>query len=290
MDAKEDERSMTHMYNMDISSPNNMFVKSTSYFLDAVAKKRDLLNYASSPDFQDSHIAKELTVSGILIFAYLGVDPNRMVPLIDFTRQSTDFIQISRGVRHTIVTCAPIIYQSDIKGALLLKGIDDLKSPKFKLCKYPIIASLREELENLVTDEISSNSSHEYSVLRETIHTLMHAIYGCKFYKLPVPLFRFMMKIPDEFRELLYQRNEFSLRLLFRYASLNAISGFYFHERRNMWKDHMIWYAQLYKLSKIDKQLYYLAVEKNFIWEDSARFYEFDPAVEYDRLRNSQTT
>ncbi|RCK57800.1 hypothetical protein Cantr_06860 [Candida viswanathii] len=135
-----------------------------------------------------------------------------------------------------------------------------MNPPSFKLCDYAVIVSLREELYDLVTNEVSSRTAEEHSVLQESIYSLIHCIYGCEFF-------------------------EFPLKILYRYSSLNAISGFYYHESRNVWKDYMIWYAKRYEMAEIDRQLYYLAVQKNYKWEDHTKFQEFDPAVEYDKLR-----
>ncbi|RCK57320.1 hypothetical protein Cantr_06859 [Candida viswanathii] len=84
-DAAEDERSLARLYNIDVNNPNNMFTQSISYFMDTISKKKSLLDQVDSPSFQDPKIAKELTVASILIFSYLALDPNRLIPVIDFT-------------------------------------------------------------------------------------------------------------------------------------------------------------------------------------------------------------
>ena len=294
LDVHEDERSLARVCNINLDDPNNIFTKTTEYFMETIKKTRHLIAPSeqdySYPDFQNPKVAKELTTSSILIFTYLALDPDRLLELIDFTRKSTDLVQVAKGIRHTIVNCAPLIHNSEIGGILFFRAIGQLDQPTLKLCEYPMIVILREELNKLVTDEVSSDISQEYSILEQSINGLVVSIWGCELYKFPVPLFRYLMIISDEFRELLYRKHDFAIRILYIYCALNAVAGFYFYRDRNVWKDYMIWYKNYATSNKssswfeVDNQLYELVVDKNFRWEDHTRFHEFDPAVEHNRL------
>lgn len=299
LDAAEDERSLAHMYNINLDDPNNIYTKTTEYFMDTIGRTKNLIALSdlddNSQNFQDPKVAKELTVSSVLVFSYLALDPDRLIPLIDFTRESTDLVQVAKGIRHTIMRCTPIVQNSDIGGILFFKALGKIDQPDLKLCEYPVIASLRDELYSLETDELSTDIIQEDNVLEESINGLMTSIWGCEIYKFPVPLFRYLMIISDEFRELLYKKHMFAIRIIYIYSALNAVAGFYFYRDRNVWKDYMKWYKNYVASTKenscaeMDRQLYDLVVEKNFRWEDHTRFHEFDPAIEHHKLYKSES-
>ena len=102
LDAAEDERSLAHMYNINLDDPNNIYTKTTEYFMDTIGRTKNLIALSdlddNSQNFQDPKVAKELTVSSVLVFSYLALDPDRLIPLIDFTRESTDLVQVAKGL------------------------------------------------------------------------------------------------------------------------------------------------------------------------------------------------
>ena len=77
--------------------------------------------------------------------------------------------------------CTPIVQNSDIGGILFFKALGKIDQPDLKLCEYPVIASLRDELYSLETDELSTDIIQEHNVLEESINGLMTSIWGVKY-------------------------------------------------------------------------------------------------------------
>ncbi|EMG50296.1 Transcription factor with zinc finger DNA-binding motif, putative, partial [Candida maltosa Xu316] len=234
IDAIDDEKSLTGMYNVNPNDPNSMFMETAKYFMKVIEATRSIIDPTEQKlNFEDPLVAKELAVSSILTFTYLGIHPQRIVPLIDFSKESSDLIQIARGIRTTMLNVLPIIMKSDIAGILLFRNRQTMENPSYKICSYPIIVELKKGVENLETDEVSSFQSEKMTILKETIQTLMQEMCACKFFKIPLPLFRFLMLLSDDFRDLLYAKDPFALRVLFVYVTLCSIANFKFYHDKN---------------------------------------------------------
>ena len=128
-------------------------------------------------------------MSSILVFSYLGVHPHRLLPLIDFTQERGDLIQISKGIRYTIMSCAPTILKSDMSPLLFFHGIEKMQTPTFEKCQYPIIQDLKNDIDEFGSGEGSSEISEELSILKDVVARLMMCINGCKFSNSPYHYF-----------------------------------------------------------------------------------------------------
>lgn len=294
IDADGDDESLVNIYNTNVGELDNIFENTTKYFMETISKTKHIIgsteDNSDSTSFDNPKTAKELLVSSILVFSYLGVHPHRLLPLIDFTREQTDLIQISKGVRYTIMSCAPTILKSDMSALLFFRGIEKMQTPTFEQCQYPIIQDLRNDVDEFSDGEVGLEVSEELSIIRDVIARLMMCINGCKFFKFPIPLFRFLMLFDDRFRDFLYSKHRLALRILYVYSALCSISRFQFYDECNVWKDYMTWYRD-YAAENFDKHrnemdeyLYFLVVVEHFHWDDFTNFDKFNPKTEFDRV------
>ena len=141
IDADGDEKSLVNIYNTNVDELDNIFENTTKYFMDTISKTKHMIgsieDASNIASFDDPKSAKELLVSSILVFSYLGVHPHRLLPLIDFTQERGDLIQISKGIRYTIMSCAPTILKSDMSPLLFFHGIEKCKHQHLRNANIP---------------------------------------------------------------------------------------------------------------------------------------------------------
>ncbi|CCG24527.1 Zcf18 transcription factor [Candida orthopsilosis Co 90-125] len=268
----------------DTMTRNNIYLKTTTHFLTTLAKAQEKINEVqTSNSFTDPTIAKELTVSSILIFSFLGVQPHGLIKLISFNQdeEETDMIAISRGSRDIVLNCASTILESELSGLLFFRVNQDLYSPPLKECEYPIIKYLLLELyrfQDSTNEEVVNDTSSSYQTLKLALDCLNKALFGCGYYKFPIPLFRFLMVIPEDFRSLLYAKHKYALKVLYVYAALCFIARFQMYKEYSIWRDFVVWYKDEVKLvDKVERNLYHLVVDQCYVIPNYEDFPYFDP-------------
>ncbi|KAI5969829.1 hypothetical protein CANMA_001119 [Candida margitis] len=268
--------------NYDFSTKKNIYLKTTAQFLNTLAKAQERISQVHAvSSFTDPFVAKELTVSSILIFSFLGIQPHGLIKLISFNHdEETDMISISRGSRDVILNCASSLIQSELSGLLFFRVNQELYSPPFKSCNYPIIKYLLQGLYEFQdsTNEVGDATSSRYQIFHLTLDCLTKALFGCGYYKFPIPLFRFLMVIPEDFRTLLYAKHKYALKILYIYACLCFVARFHLFREYNLWRDFVVWYKSETGLhDELERSLYYLVVEKYYSVEVYEDFPYFDP-------------
>ncbi|KAI5963058.1 uncharacterized protein KGF55_002850 [Candida pseudojiufengensis] len=273
-------------HDMALDSKDNIYYQTTYNFLDTLSKasaKIDELKVVPN-SFQDPIVAKELVVSSILIFSFLGVQPHKLIKLISFNKdeEEVDMIRISGGTRDTILNCSTAVANSDLAGLLFFRVEEMRSSPTSKDCGYPIINYLLNEL-YVFSDslDLSFKSSQLEEIFKTNIDYLTRAMYGSRYYKFPIPLFRYLMVITEDFKDLLYKKHSFALKILFVYASLASIARFQMYNDNNIWRDHLIWYEKEFGLnSELERSLFHLVVDKHFMFVEFESLPFFDPIKE----------
>ncbi|CAK9440107.1 uncharacterized protein LODBEIA_P42070 [Lodderomyces beijingensis] len=291
----------------------SLYLQTTAYFLEALAKAREKLGEVAAATtaaataataaaatgaamFQDPIVAKELVISSILMFSFLGAQPHNLIKLINFDKQrrdeESDYISVAAGCRETIKNCGSTILQTDISGLLFYNPEKELLAPGLKQCRYPVIQDLllqlnnftqQVQLEQLEQDQVvSSQTSFERTTLRLTIDTLVKALFGCRQYKMPIPMYRYIMLFSDDFKNLLYSKHPYALRILFVYACLCSIVRFQMYREYNIWRDYILWYraevdSQNWAWHEMDDAFYYLVVEKHFMFSQFPDLPFLDP-------------
>lgn len=269
------------------SARDYLFTKTTDYFMNALAETTK--SVALGPNISPLR-AKELFTSSILIFAYLGIHPHKLLPLISFSRTETDLISITKGMRTVFVECVPIIARTELHQLLLWGDNQEIISPphNFKSSPYPIIKTLRDDLYALVgNSSLDLETMDKIEIYKSGIEFLNKALFECMHFKFPIPLYRWVLLLPNEFRELLYIQDEFTLRLLFIFSCLCSICRFQLYDENNMWNDYVEWYVNGYKrgylgdTGGLDACLYELAMVKKFRFDQFDSIGHFDPVVEF---------
>ncbi|EGW30822.1 uncharacterized protein SPAPADRAFT_62685 [Spathaspora passalidarum NRRL Y-27907] len=228
--------------------------------------------------------AKEMLISSFLMFAFLGVHPYGLLPLISLDKSKPDLISIARGIQTVIKQTLPVILNSELRGLMIFKDLIADSTPILEETTYPIIIQLLEDLDN------TQLPSHERKICRETISTFTEALFATMYFKFPIPLFRWIIVIPDAYRDLLYEHHEFSMRLLYVFSCLCLIFQFHMFKEKNMWIDHMEEYKKYCDsryggfLYDLDHWLFELGVTRELRIRKYNDAGYFDPKAEYYKV------
>ena len=121
---------------------------------------------------------------------------------------------------------------------------------------------------------IESTSAHEYETLHDSLELFQTLVSRAIHFNYPVPLFRLILIITPEFRDLIYKENFFSLRILYVYSCIVYIAGFQLYSDSNMWIDFIHFFHE-YNLNKfgcwkysIDEAFFVLTAEKKHRFKD----------------------
>lgn len=280
----------------------SLFEKTTSYFINSLqntaqkladseqlvasAEQEGLPTFASGMQMarEDELVFKsaELVVSGVLIFSFLGLHPHKLIPLIclddplDDGMPQTDLLSICGGIHNTIIASSPSLLDSAFKGMFRdverrSKLPDDHKSS-------PIIQKLKDSLTEWIIinhhDElIDSESSEIIEIFKDSIKLMDICFYRMVELNYPIPLFRWILSLDNRFRDILRNKNQLALKILFYYATLCVICRFHLFKHSNIWLDFMIWYKE-YNMSSYggwlysdDLNLYNFVFEKDLLFE-----------------------
>ncbi|KAK6199303.1 uncharacterized protein RJT21DRAFT_3112 [Scheffersomyces amazonensis] len=224
---------------------NNLFIRAANYFTNSIAGKNSLLSDESTeyygPYVLDPKRSKELLISSILIFSFLGVHPHKLIPLVSFNDQESDFLSICKGIRLTIISVSPTIRESEFNG--LFHFENKSKAPPLKESMYPVIVALRNDLETEFQQrELDSRSAAAHEVYEECIGILHDCFYRAILMDYPIPIFRWILLLPIEFHDYVYEKDYFALYLLYVFSSLSTIMHFQLFEDKNMWIDYIKWF------------------------------------------------
>ncbi|RLV93253.1 hypothetical protein JA1_002577 [Spathaspora sp. JA1] len=269
-----DGTAMAPLY--DIKS--RLFEKTLTYFMNTLYQSRTWLTEMRT---ENEEKMKEMVISSFLMFAFLGVHPYKLLPVISFDKSQTDLVSISRGIREIIKVSTPIILKSNLRELFIIKDLPAL--PSMDSTSYPIIDQL---LQDLTKAELPYD---ERTTIQKAIQDLHDAMYAMMHFKYPIPFFRWIIILPDPYRDLLYQKHEFSIRLLYVFSSLCLIYHFHMLKESNMWLDYMQWFKKYSDVRyggfvyDLDKWLYELGVVKQFTISKYNDVGYFDPQAEYEK-------
>lgn len=258
--------------NLSLEAPgqdpsNNLFLKTSKYFMNTLKHTGNILSRTTTgmqPDI-DELTASELLVSGILIFSFLGIHPHRLVPLVSFNCETeTDFLSIVRGVRNAIKASYKALATSDYFG--ILPMIDS------SVQSNPITRSLRSQLSEYYDDQVKTSiTSDNFATLLNSIATLELHMSKTIFLNYPVPLFAWILLVPDDFHDLIRAKHFFALRMLYLFACLCCLTKFQLYDSKNIWNDYIFWFKDYnfqsfngYWNCEFDENLYRVIFERKF--------------------------
>lgn len=285
------------------SKTDNLFMRTLSYFSDVLSETQRALTCPRG--FSGSSLrAAELVVSGILVYLFLGLHPHKLVPLLSFQLEtsdydsscSTDFVAMCRGTQN-----------------LFELGKDNLTKTKFRVIfftpekipyfvkaqKFAIVERLRNELSRFFADQDDYQAIEEKEAIDRAIELLSSAFYYSAKLKYPIPLFKWPLVLPQYFDVLLRQKHIFALRLYYQFACICTIANFSLYHDTNMWKDFIEWF-RVYNMKEygrwfyeFDRCFYDLVIGKNFRfgYDNFSFLYDFDPLKpEHSLLEFAATT
>ncbi|KAK6455963.1 uncharacterized protein RJT20DRAFT_40560 [Scheffersomyces xylosifermentans] len=268
---------------------DNIYERASKYFASAIVNTNKLIgsNMAGplAPSSMSDQTAKEFVVSGILTFTFLAMHPHQVVPLVDFSVDSSDYLSICKGIRETMVACRPQLMKTEFRGLFgysteggFIGSLDE--------STYPLIVRLKRELD--MTYRMSLRGAciaREYETLTEVLDTYNRAMHTSANLNYPVPLFRCIALYPDHFHQMIYEKNLFALRLLFVFAGLASIMDFQLFDGSSIWLDYMTWFKEhnmkLFRNTwkyKLDEDFYTVALKSStFKNDDYSYLSTFDP-------------
>lgn len=217
----------------------------TNYFLTAINHTNTIVSGNVMSNSITKKNASELAVSSVLIFSFLCLQPGSITPLVCFDRSESDIISISKGIRTTLTKCAPLLQRSEFAGLFFLSE-EAVGTPALHKSTFPVIRVLhRDFLKEFASgDEFSTESLTEIEAIENCLtilHTLVNRSVQLDY---PVPFFRWLLLLNEDFRVLLYGQYFFALRVMFAYASVSLLMRFELYQEDNVWLDYMRWYKQ----------------------------------------------
>lgn len=258
-DNKEASPYATSLINPNVALGNDSLYAATSrYFMDTIVATREKVD-----DLANYRVASELAVSSIVMYAFLGIHPHKLVTLVCFDQDDTDFISMARGIRETVRRSWPVLADTNFRGlfAASIRRNDPLETLPFEKC-YPVVQRLGQEL-------LAANPPGcEY--LTEAVMWFQRLITLVIRTNHPADIVKWIALVPVEVCHMIYDRGFHGLRLLYVYSCYCAITRFYAFEHSNMWHDYIEWYRRhnfdtfgrwFYDY---DESFYIMTVEKSY--------------------------
>ncbi|KAK6462075.1 hypothetical protein DFJ63DRAFT_313224 [Scheffersomyces coipomensis] len=284
--------------NGTISFPNNkkqnllvdsgdLLIRTANYFTNTISGKQRLVDKFQNTKNEDdySELASEFMISSIMIFSFLATHHHKLMPLVSFDKSESDLISVCLGIRNVISTFGLIIQYSVFNRIFIFEL--ELKIPSVKESDIPIIIRLRQDLESeYESKDLSTSISNEYNNLYQILETLQISIFKSIAYSYPVPLYRWILLLTNEYLELVYDKCPFALRLLYVFSSLSTLSKLQVYDDSNIWIDYMNWYRMFnYEhydgwRFRMDESLYDIVFNRRFKFvKDFSNLQTFDPEV-----------
>lgn len=252
---------------------DNIFSQTACYFSKTVQQSTNL------------EIALELFFfSSSLIFAFLGVHPHLIMPVVDFDGDPPlDILSFSGSIRKLIDD------ESRHFSGILSLLIENMTMHIWGTPIYPsaMVGQLRVELHDYYFSksgftEINSRTSNENEILEELL-TVMENSFSFAIYKgYPIPIFRMLYSAPLELGELVRARHPFALRAIFVYCCMCIFGGFYFLRTSNMWMDYIRYHIKHFgPLGGVETSIYNYVQDKGRVdfYNFTASMQEFDSTV-----------
>lgn len=294
------------------SSPEdgNLYVKTTNYFMSSLRQTSEKISEHSQivgnrtvcmgdDTFTQS---AELVISGILIFAFLGIHPHRLLPLVNFDpdNEETDFLAICAGIRQTMSRAIGPLSNTPYKDLFFLDKMAK-QLPTIPNC-YPIIQILKNSLidwihHNHYDECISSDTALEVEVYTDCLDLFHSCLYSAVSMNYPIPLFRYIIMVDSGLQPLIRAKRPFAVKLLYYYSALCMMCRLLLFSHTSIWMDYMEWYKNHCEShfggwhSQDELVLYKLVHEANVTFKVD-KFYQlsvFDPRSPYIDVLNQMT-
>ncbi|OBA20455.1 hypothetical protein METBIDRAFT_26841, partial [Metschnikowia bicuspidata var. bicuspidata NRRL YB-4993] len=202
-------------------SAHSIFRKTASYFISSLQSSQLFL--AEKQHGLDYDDFAALYFSGYLIFAYVGVHPHCVLPLLeDGTECPLDYIGFFASL-HRLFSTAPLKIRDRLVDTLVEYSI---WTPTAASQKIGLVETLRFQLPefhfaNATFGEIGPQMCLENETLEKTLYLFESCYFSAIREGHPTPLFKFLVLLGEDFINLARLRNYFALRILFTFSCVS---------------------------------------------------------------------
>ena len=180
----------------DSLTQGSLFEITTEYFLSTLKENQQVIAkhyqgpFGQIEKFGNVNEAAELAVTSILLFAYMGLHPDGVLPIVVFNDDTqVDFISLSRNIGNIMVSTRDTLKDSEFGG--LFARHFKFKNTKVPRDRYRITKILFRKLDEYFynvshTLEIDLVSELDYDTLRSSIDIMNHCLYQTEEHNFPI--------------------------------------------------------------------------------------------------------
>lgn len=244
------EGEFDHVYRSDaVVKGETLFTTTHAYFQEAISETSRHIGEKTDSSFMEG----PLFFSSLLVYAYLGLHPYSVLPLVLWEENVADFISIAVALRRVF---AETSFQSSFEGLVF-----DAYSATMR--RTVVGEVLKSELFDLFDfSEATSESCHDFEVVKQVIGLLDKCIASAIERGYPVPMYRFLFMLTPDFKALIKGNNWLALRTLFIYCVFAIYGGFHLLMELNMWREFAQWFVENQDMSFLDRGLYDYVVKR----------------------------
>lgn len=282
----------------DSLTQSSLFEVTTEYFISTLREnQRAISRHYEGPDVQfrtfgSANEAAELTITSILIFSYMCLHPDGVLPIVVFNDDTqVDFISLSRNIGNIMASAKGNLVDTEFGG--LFARHSKYRTTRVSRDRYCITRILFHKLDEYFYDvshtvEIDLISALEYETLKATIDALNNCLYQADVSNFPIAMFSWILFVLDQYYSLVKNKQPFATKILFVYACLNLIFDFAFIRSRSSFTKFAHWYKEHMGLDEFDQKLYHVALDHDhqFTVDNFSTIRDFDPVSFSDNLDN----
>lgn len=181
--------------------------------------------------------AAEIFLSGSLLYMFLALQADNIVPLRHEDPRQPDLISMGHGKRESMELCCPLLRKSQYS-ALFLKNI--LSFPENER-DFPFVQTLRSYAEAM--HESGELATTKLAYYREALDSLSQIIASAVARQSGYVIYKWLFLLSEPvYGYLRVDRDRFANKLLFAFCCLNILSGFYLKRKQNVWMEYIEWY------------------------------------------------
>ena len=276
----------------------SLFEVTTEYFISTLREnQRAITRHYEGPDvelraFGGTNEAAELTITSILIFSYMWLHPDGVLPIVIFNDDAqVDFISLSRNIGNIIASSKGALVDTEFGG--LYSRLSKYGNTKVPREKYSMTRILFDKLDEYFynvsnTVEIDLISALEYETLKVAIDALNNCLYQADVCNFPIAMFSWILFVLDQYYSLVKNKHPFAIKILFVYACMNLIFDFAFIRSRSSFTKFAHWYKEHMDPDEFDQKLFHVSLDHDhqFAVDNFSTIRDFDLGSLSDNLAN----
>lgn len=254
--------------------PNDLRIyllnKTSEYFTNCLNRTNSMMGAIISQEYVVTTVfqAAEIVISGILLFSFLALQPNGLVPLLSYNEDTPDVISMCKGMKISMAYAFPLLFNTSYHGLFHRNELLDPPTITEK-DRYPMVEYLRDKLDEIIQND--GMDDEQIKLFKRSIDLIEIVFYRTIESSCPLPIFKWIFLVEVEFYDVIKKdMNSFGLKLLFLYTCLCVICKFRIDKTSNIWLDFIEWYKN-YNFTtygkwndSFDQEMYELVIIKNF--------------------------